>query len=81
MGLDKSGLSRNESVTESLNADPLIHPYVTLRWGSETLNTIEWVKGHVDQLSLPILLTHGDADPIVAPEGSCKIFSADTKLG
>ncbi len=74
MGLKKCGLSRRQDVVEAVAEDPLTHPYVTLRWGSETLNTIEWVKAHVEQLSIPILLTHGEADPIIAPVGSRKIF-------
>lgn len=74
MGLKKCGLSRRQDVVEAVAEDPLTHPYVTLRWGSETLNTIEWVKANVEQLSIPILLTHGEADPIIAPVGSRKIF-------
>ncbi len=74
MGLDKSGLSRNPQISAQLADDPLVHSYVTLRWGSETLDAIEWVKAHVDQLTLPILITHGEADPIIAPAGSCQIF-------
>jgi alpha-beta hydrolase superfamily lysophospholipase len=74
MGLDKSGLSRDQDVAEQAAGDPLTHSSVTLRWGTETLKTIKWVKAHIDQLKLPILLTHGDADPIIAPAGSCEIF-------
>ena len=74
MGLDKSGLSRNREMTEHLADDPLIHPYVTLRWGSETLDTIDWVKAHIAQLKLPILITHGEDDPIMTPAGSCEIY-------
>ncbi len=74
MGLDKSGLSRDTEITQQAACDPLSHSCVTLRWGSETLSTIDWVKDHIRQLSLPILLTHGEADPIVAPDGTQAIF-------
>lgn len=74
MGLDKSGLSRCPDVAEQIADDPLVHSCVTLRWGTETLNTIRWVKTHIDQLQLPILLVHGEADPIIAPAGSRQIF-------
>ncbi len=74
MKLSSSGLSRKQEMDREIADDPLIHPYATLRWGSETLNTIKWVRAHIDQLCLPILLTHGDADPIIAPEGSREIF-------
>ena len=74
MGLKKCGLSRSQDIVEAMAEDPLAHPYVTLRWGSETLDTIEWVKANVEQLDSPILLIHGDADPIIAPAGSRRIF-------
>ena len=74
MELGKSGLSRKQEIAEEITKDPLTHSYATLRWGSETLNTIQWVKAHINQLHIPILLTHGDADPIIAPEGSRDIF-------
>lgn len=74
MGLDECGLSRDQEVADKIAEDPLIHPYVTLRWGSETLKTIDWVKAHIEKLRLPILLTHGEADPIIAPTGSQEIF-------
>ncbi len=74
MGLAKCALSRRPEMAEEIAEDPLIHPYVTLRWGSETLRTISWVKANVAQIRLPILITHGDADPIMAPDGSRRIF-------
>ncbi|MEM9150017.1 MAG: lysophospholipase [Cyanobacteria bacterium P01_F01_bin.3] len=74
MGLCKQGLSRDQTITEQTAHDPLTHPYVTLRWGTETLNTLDWVKANIDKLRLPILLTHGEDDPIVAPDGTRQIF-------
>ncbi|MEM8505017.1 MAG: lysophospholipase [Cyanobacteria bacterium P01_D01_bin.1] len=74
MNLSQGGLSRDPAVTSSASEDPLTHSSVTLRWGSETLATLDWVKNHIDQLSLPLLLTHGEADPIISPSGSKEIF-------
>lgn len=74
MGLAECGLSRDQNIADQLAQDPLIHPYVTLRWGTETLNTIDWVKSHIHQLQMPILLTHGEADPIIDVAGSREIF-------
>lgn len=76
MCLDEGGLSRDLKVETQAQKDPLVHPYVTLRWGSETISTIDWVKKHISQLRLPILLTHGGADPIIDPAGSAQIFEA-----
>ena len=72
--LSKGGLSRDPSVADQAADDPLTHSSVTLRWGSETLSTLGWVKDHIDQLTLPLLLTHGEADPIISPAGSKMIF-------
>ena len=74
MKLNCGGLSRSQEVTDETRRDPLTHPYVTLRWGSETLSTMKWVRSHIHNLQTPILLTHGDADPIMDYEGSCQIF-------
>ena len=84
MGLEKEALSRDKVVTDTIAQDPLTHPYVTLRWGTETLDTIRWVKSHIDHLQLPVLLVHGEADPITKPAGTQTIFqkiqSADKTL-
>ncbi|WP_228024566.1 alpha/beta hydrolase [cf. Phormidesmis sp. LEGE 11477] len=74
MNLSQGGLSRDPSVSDQAADDPLTHSSVTLRWGSETLSTLDWVKDHIDRLSLPLLLTHGEADPIISPSGSKEIF-------
>ncbi len=74
MDLSKGGLSRDPSVSDQAAEDPLTHSSVTLRWGSEILSTLDWVKANIDRLDLPLLLTHGEADPIISPSGSEKIF-------
>ncbi|MBE9075737.1 alpha/beta hydrolase [Romeria aff. gracilis LEGE 07310] len=74
VGIDTSGLTRDPEVNREAAADPLVHPYATLRWGSETLKTIAWVKRHIAELGLPMLLIHGEADPIICPQGSREIF-------
>lgn len=74
MNLSQGGLSRDPSVGDRASEDPLTHSSVTLRWGSETLSTLDWVKSNIDRLSLPLLLTHGEADPIISPSGSEEIF-------
>ena len=74
MCLDAGGLSRDRTIETQAQQDPLVHPYVTLRWGAETISTIAWVKKHINQLSLPIMLTHGGADPLIDPAGSAALF-------
>ena len=74
MCLDEGGLSRDRQVEDEAQQDPLVHPYVTLRWGSETIATIDWVQKHIGQLKLPVMLTHGGDDPIIDPVGSTDLF-------
>jgi len=74
MCLDEGGLSRDREIEAQAQKDPLVHPYVTLRWGAETISTIEWVKRHIGELKLPIMLTHGGADPLIDPAGSTALF-------
>ncbi len=74
MCLDAGGLSRDRAIEVQAQQDPLVHPYVTLRWGAETISTIAWVKKHISRLSLPIMLTHGGADPLIDPAGSTALF-------
>ena len=76
MCLDEGGLSRDRQVESQTQKDPLVHSYVTLRWGAEAISTIAWVKQHVGELKLPIMLTHGSADPIIDPVGSTDLFKA-----
>lgn len=78
LGLDRKALSRDLEVVKAYEADPLVHGKTTVRWGTEILQTIEWVKSHVGGLRIPILLIHGGADPINSPEGSRRFFEKVT---
>ena len=74
LGLDTSALSRDPAVVKAYEADPLVHGMTTVRWGTETLATIEWVKAHVAEVKIPILLIHGGADRLNSPNGSRSFF-------
>jgi len=74
LGLDTSALSHDPAVVKAYEADPLVHGMTTVRWGTETLATIEWVKAHAADVKIPILLIHGGADRLNSPNGSRSFF-------
>ena len=74
LGLDPTRLSRDREVVKAYEADPLVHGVASVRWGTETLKPIAWVKGRAGEVRIPILLIHGGADRINAPDGSRSFF-------
>ena len=78
LGLDTKGISRDMEVVKAYEADPLVHGKTTVRWGTEILQTIEWVKAHAEQVSIPLLLIHGGSDPLNSPNGTRSFFDKIT---
>jgi len=74
VGLDKSVLSRDSEVIKAYDEDPLVHGVATARWGTELFATIEWVKTHADEVRIPILMVHGEADRLNSSEGTCRFY-------
>jgi alpha-beta hydrolase superfamily lysophospholipase len=72
-GLDGSQLSRDPAVGEAYFADPLTYPKTTTRYGAEMFAAMERVRGSLDRLSIPTLVIHGAADPIVPPQASAAL--------
>lgn len=50
--------------------DTLVHHKISVRWGAEMLEAIDWIKANPARMPLPIYLQHGDADPLNAHSGS-----------
>ncbi len=78
LGLDPKGISRDTEVVKAYQADPLVHGKTTVRWGTEILKTIEWVKTHAAEVSIPLLLIHGGSDPLNSPDGTRNFFEKVT---
>ena len=73
--LDTSALSRDPAVVEAYKADPLVyHGNVKARLGSEMLQAGAFVTERADSVHLPVLIMHGGADRLAAPEGSRELF-------
>ena len=63
-------------MVRAYDEDPLVHGQASARWGTESLDTIEWIKAHTSDFHLPLLMIHGGADRIDAAEGSRRFFEA-----
>ena len=69
-------LSRDPEVVEAYENDPLVHDKATARFGTESLDTIEWIKAHASDMQLPLLMIHGGEDRINSVEGTRSFFEA-----
>ncbi len=61
---DLHGVTRDESVIQALQQDPLHHNWATARWGAEMLDTVAWIRTRAGKIRLPVLMLQGSDDPI-----------------
>lgn len=73
--IQPSQLSCDARVVQAYQEDPDVFKTLTVRWGTEYLETQERVKNHAAEITLPILIIHGGEDMLCAPKGSEQIFS------
>jgi alpha-beta hydrolase superfamily lysophospholipase len=69
-GIDPSGLSRDPEVVRRYLADPLIIRTMTTSLGAELLAAAPRTAALAGEVAVPLLMLHGEADPICAAEGS-----------
>ena len=74
VGAGAETLSRDQTVVNQTEDDPLTHSMATVRWGTECLVAIAAVRRNISQLQVPILLLHGSADKVNDVKGSREIF-------
>ena len=73
--LDKTYLSRNPENKERYMKDPLIyHKGTRARTGAELLKAMKNTKKRFGELSLPLLVLHGEADRLTMPGGSKNLY-------
>ena len=65
-GLDRTYLSRDKSVVDAYNADPLIFGKVTVRLGAYMVYTREYIKKHAAEISDSLLIMVGSGEHIVS---------------
>lgn len=69
-GLATTGLSHDPEVVRNYDNDPLGHNKITARLFFGIYESGLWALEHASELSLPLLLMHGGADPVTSPEAS-----------
>ena len=71
LALDANGVSRDPKVVEAYNNDPLVnHGKVTAGLAYALLTTMGEVIERAGEITLPLLVMHGEADSMAAPSGS-----------
>ena len=78
-GLDAQGLSSRPEVVAEYLQDPLVHGQVTAAMGAGMSDTIQRMERAAGNLQVPLLLLHGESDPLCLVEGS-RMFHANSEL-
>lgn len=77
MALDVEAISRDPKVVAAYNNDPLVnHGKVSAGLAVAIFDTMERVNAGAGSIHIPLLVMHGDADTLAAPEGSQKFVEA-----
>lgn len=83
-GIDITGLSHDTTVVEAYRDDPLVHGDVTARMALDLLDAGTEVIRRAPLLKIPLLMQHGQSDPITDPGGTVDFFrragSADSHM-
>ncbi len=85
LALDADGVSRDPAVVAAYRADPLVYTgKIGARLGKEMMDAMTRAQDGAGTIRLPILIQHGGADSLTAPDGSRFLFdhvaSADKRL-
>lgn len=85
IGLDASGVSRDEGVVNAYMSDPLVHHgRLSARLLAEMSAAMNNTLARAGEINIPILFMHGEADLLTAPSGSVEMHdmvgSADKTL-
>ena len=74
LNFDFSILSRDPSVEEEYVNDPLVLSTNSLRFATEYLKTVAWVRDHPSDWKLPLLMLYGSEESFVSLEDINKFF-------
>jgi len=73
-GLDPSGLSRDPEVARRYVEDPYVKDRMSARFAAGLSRLMSRTLPAADRVERPILVLHGEADPICSPSGSRNFF-------
>jgi alpha-beta hydrolase superfamily lysophospholipase len=78
-GLDANGLSRDPDVVRAYLDDPLVFRTITMSLAAELMSAVQRTGGRGGEVRVPMLLLHGQADPICPVDGS-RAFHAQLEV-
>ena len=71
MQLDSAGVSRDPAVVAAYQQDPLVnHGKMSARFVAELFRGMNEIQERAGEISLPLLVMHGEGDVMTAPSGS-----------
>ncbi len=73
-GIPQKAGSQEEATIAAYTTDPLRHRRGTARLVTEFLQTTQWIQANLSNLTVPILILHGTADPVALPASSQALF-------
>jgi alpha-beta hydrolase superfamily lysophospholipase len=76
LGIDARALTCDPKALEAYRADPLCTGSATVRWGAESLKAVDRVKEGMGRVDVPLLVLHGEADPLNLAEGARLLHEA-----
>lgn len=76
LGIDAESLTRDPDALAAYDADPLVTGKATVRWGTESLDTVERIKAGMAGIDLPILVVHGEDDQLNLVAGARALYEA-----
>jgi lysophospholipase len=75
--LDSKGLTHDMAVVQAYDSDPLVYRgAVRVRMAHHIIQVSRMIKAQAAQLTMPLLLIHGEADPICPVAGSRTLHGA-----
>ncbi len=76
LGIDAGALTRDPKALEAYREDPMVTGRATVRWGTESLDTVNRVREGMDRIETPLLVLHGESDPLNLVRGARELFDA-----
>jgi acylglycerol lipase len=61
-----AAISRDQAVVRACRADKLVHDRISVRLGIDVLEAGEWALQQAAELTMPMLLMHGDSDHLTS---------------
>ena len=74
--VDPNGLSRDPAVVRDYIQDPLVYRSMTASLATALVDAVSRTAVRAPEVQVPLLMLHGEADPLCRPSGSRSFFQA-----